>query len=204
MIVTDRRSCRLPLEEAVRLALRGGATAVQVRDPGLPVRRLYDLVRELRGPVKEAGALMLVNHHVEVAMAAGAHGVHLKRVSLPVREARRLVGPDRIVGVSTHSEAEVEEAFGEGADYVVFGPVFSTPSKAGILGPRGPERYAAAARAAPGPVLALGGVSRETLGELTAGPLPGVALIRGVLAKEDPEAAAREIRAVVERAGDRS
>lgn len=193
MLITDRRVSRRPLADAVARAVRGGVTAVMVREPGLEAGPLLDLVLELRGPVAEAGALLLVNHHVDVALAADADGVHLKAASVPVSAARRLVGPDRVVGVSTHTEEEVSAAFRDGADYVVFGPVFPTPSKAGILGPRGPDRYADVVRVAQGPVLALGGVSRETLPLLSGGPVPGVAMIRGILDEKDPEGAAREL-----------
>ena len=199
--MTDRRSSRLPLPDAVARAVRGGVTAVQVREPGADARTVYELVRSLEEPVKEAGALLIVNHFADVAVAPGADGVHLKRVSLAIAEARRLIGPERVLGVSTHAREEVDRAFAEGADYVVFGPVFPTPSKVGILEPRGADLYADVARSAPGPVLALGGVSSETLPRLLAGPLPGVALIRGILDSDDPEAAAREISASLAEAG---
>ncbi len=201
MLITDPEASLQELVTGVRAAVRGGVTAVQVRRPGAGARELLDLVEALMAPTREGGALLIVNDRIDVALAAGADGVHLKRSSLPIAEARKILGPQRVLGVSTHREEEVRDACASGADYVVFGPVFSTPSKKGILNPRGPERYAAVSLAASIPVLALGGVNRLTLRELTCRPIPGVAVIRAILAEQDPEKAARELLADLERAG---
>jgi thiamine-phosphate pyrophosphorylase len=203
MLVTDRRTARMPIADAVVAAIRGGADTVQVREPDLGAGALLELVRGLRDAVRAAGGRIVVNDRVDVALASNLDGVHLKSTSLPAGEARRLLGPGRLVGVSTHSAKEVEAAFGAGADYVVFGPVFPTPSKAGILEPCGIERYREVAAAAPGPVLALGGVSRETLAA-AGGRVAGIAAIRALLDVEDPEAAARDLRKFLEGPKERS
>ena len=201
MLITDPDASPGELVAGVTAAVRGGVTAVQVRRPGAGAGELLDLVVALTAPTRDGGAVLIVNDRVDVALAAGADGVHLKRSSIPLAEARKLLGPDMILGVSTHREEEVHEAVAMGADYVVFGPVFRTPSKEGILTPRGAERYGAIALAASIPVLALGGVNRHTLRELVGGTVPGVAVIRAILAADDPEAAARELRSVLARSG---
>ena len=201
MLITDPHASRRELLAGVRAAIRGGVTAVQVRRPGAGAGELLDLVKDLQAPARDHGVLLIVNDRLDVALAAGADGVHLKRSSLPTALARKLLGPGKILGVSTHLEEEVHEAGAKGADYVVFGPVYFTPGKEGILEPRGPERYAAVAAAASIPVLALGGVDRRTIHELARGPLPGLAVIRAILAREDPEAAARELVTVLEGSG---
>ncbi len=198
MLITDPAGPPEALLAGVRAALRGGVTAVQVRRPQDSARELYDLVRALRPATRAAGALLIVNDRVDVALAAGADGVHLKAASLPLATARKLLGAARVIGVSTHEEREVASAAAGGADYAVFGPVFPTPSKEGILEFRGATRYAAAVAGQAMPVLALGGISRETLPGLKPGPVPGVAVIRGILADPDPEAAARELRRMLE------
>lgn len=203
MVVAGPGACARPLGEAVAAAVRGGADAVQVRAPGLPAGDLLRLVRELAPAVRDGGARLIVNDRVDVALAAGADGVHLKAASLPPGEVRGLVGDGLLVGVSTHRAGEVAEAFAGGADYVVFGPVFATPSKAGVLAPRGAEAYRAVAACAAGPVLALGGIDAVTLRELLPGPLPGIAVVRAVLAAPDPEAAARELRRMLPLREDR-
>jgi len=197
MLITDPAASRRPLREAVTAAVSGGVDLVQVRGPGLGARELRRLVLELKDPVHQGGARIIVNDRVDVALATGADGVHLKRNSLGPAQARELLGKEAFIGVSTHREEEVTAAFDGGADYVVFGPVFATPSKEGIFEPCGPSHYGRVARSAPGPVLALGGIDRDTLPALLVERPRGVALIRGILAAEDPEAAAREIRALL-------
>jgi len=197
MLITDRKATRIPLADAVRAAVRGGVTAVMVRAPGADAEELLRMTRDLLPAAHGNGALLIVNDRVEVARAAEADGVHLKRTSVTVAEARERLGPARVVGVSTHEPEEVDEAFAEGADYVVFGPVFDTPSKAGVLEPRGPALYHRVAGSAAGPVLALGGVDAVSIGRLAGGPVPGVAAIRALLGAADPEAAARRMRAAL-------
>ena len=197
MLITDPVLPPDELVAPVRAAIQGGVTAVMVRRPGAGADEILDLTRALVAPAREGGALLIVNDRLDVALAADADGVHLKRSSLPVAEARMLLGPEKILGVSTHREEEVHEACREGADYVVFGPVFGTPSKEGILTPRGAERYMAVAADAAIPVLALGGLNPRTIAELPAGPVPGVAVIRAILDDPDPGAATERLRSAL-------
>ncbi|MEN8150255.1 MAG: thiamine phosphate synthase [Planctomycetota bacterium] len=191
MLITDARPARGPLAAAVIRAVSGGVTIVQVREPD-PSAQLA-LARELRDPLRDEGALLVVNDRLDVARDAGADGVHLKRSSVPPREAREHLGPDAVIGISTHTPEEVDDAFRDGADYVVFGPVFATPSKAGIFDPRGPELYHRVAREYDRPVLALGGIDEGNVCALAGGPVPGVAAIRGLLDVDDPARAARAL-----------
>lgn len=197
MLVTDRRVPPLPLVPAILGAVRGGVTAVIVRESDLTARELTALTRKVREACRAMGALVLVNDRVDVAAAAGADGVHLKRVSLPVSAAREFLGPEAVIGLSTHHEDEIVQAFSEGVDYVIYGPVFATPSKAGILAPRGLSEYLRIAARAPGPVIGIGGMTPASLAEITA-PLPGVAAIRGLLDTPDPEEAARRLRLAID------
>ncbi len=197
LLITDRRIARRPLADAVALAVRGGVAGVQVREPDLAAADLLGLVRSVLPAAHAGGAVVVVNDRIDVALAAGADGVHLRRSSLPPEEARRMLGPRALVGVSTHEEAEVTAAFAEGADYVVFGPVFSTPSKEGLLSPRGAEEFRRVAAGAAGPVLALGGMDAARAETLGIRPPHGVAAIRAILAAEDPEAAARALAVAV-------
>ena len=197
MLVTDRRVPSLPLVTAVRGALRGGVTAVIVREGDLTARKLLALTNEVREACRATGALVLVNDRVDVAAAAGADGVHLKRVSLPVSAAREFLGPEAVIGISTHHEDEIVEAFSEGVDYVIYGPVFATPSKAGILAPRGLSEFLRIAARASGPVIGIGGMCADSLGGV-ATSLPGVDAIRGLLGTDDPEEAARRLRSAID------
>lgn len=141
-----------------------------------------------------------MNDRADVAVAAGADGVHLPSAGLPPDVARRLVGPDRLVGVSTHSAAEAEAAERGGADFVLFGPVYDTPSKRPYGPPRGLEALAEVCRRLRIPVLAVGGVTAARVGELRAAGAAGVAVIRALLEAENPATATKALLAACEAA----
>lgn len=157
-----------------------GVDAVQVREKELADGELYRLVCAAR---RAWPHLLLVNGRIDVARAAGADGVHLPAAGVPVAPLRQRFGPGAVIGRSTHDPAEVATARAAGADYVTFGPVFPTPSKARYGRPPG---LAGLARAtAQGlPVLALGGIGPERLAEVAAAGAHGVA---GIRAFHDPE-----------------
>lgn len=191
-LITDRKQVPAgrTLIEAVRAALEGGVRAVQLREKDLPAAALYLLALELRELTARYGARLLINDRLDVAQAVGADGVHLGGHSLPVTAARGLLGPDRLIGVSTHRPEEVAAAKRDGADFVTFGPVFFTPSKAAYGEPVGLDQLRSACAAAPLPVLALGGVTAERIPALLDAGAAGAALISAVLAAGDPAAAA--------------
>ncbi len=199
-LITDRR--QVPggdLVTAVHSALEGGVRAVQLREKDLPAAALYPLARELRELTRRYGARLLVNDRVDVALAVEADGVHLGGHSLPAATVRRLLGPDRLLAISTHSAAEAAQAARSGADFITFGPVYFTPSKARYGAPVGLDALATVATATSLPVFALGGVTAELCPEVIAAGAGGVALISAILADPDPAAAAARCLARVER-----
>lgn len=192
-LVTDRTATNgRPLTAVVEQALRGGVRAVQLRERDLSGRELLALARALRGLTRRYDALLLVNDRIDVALASDADGVHLPSRSFSVADARALIGAGRVIGVSTHHLDEVHAATDAGADFVVFGPVYETPSKTAYGPPQGLGALAAAARVDI-PVLAIGGVTAARVAELRAQGAAGVAVIRAVLAADDPTAAAAAI-----------
>jgi thiamine-phosphate diphosphorylase len=194
LLVTDRAACRGDLTDAVTRALAGGATAVMLREKDLATRDLVTLGRGVAAACRAAGRLLLVNHDLAAAAELGAAGVHLGYRSAPVREARAALGDDALVGRSTHDADELARAIEDGADYVTFGPLYETPSKRGLLTPRGESALAdAVAQAGALPVVALGGVTASRAAALRATGAAGVACIREILAAEDPERAARAL-----------
>jgi thiamine-phosphate pyrophosphorylase len=166
---------------------------VQLREKDLPGRDLFLLAERFRALTDRYGALFLVNDRVDVALASGADGVHLGTASIPPGEARKLLGPGRFLGVSTHSSREVAEAEEGGADYATFGPVWATPSKAPYGEPVGLPALQEACRAHALPLFALGGVTPGRVGEALAAGARGVAAIAALLAAENPARAAREM-----------
>jgi len=196
--VTDRAQTRgRDLVEVVGEALSGGVRAIQLREKDLSTRELYYLADRLLSITRAAGAALLINDRVDVAMALGAEGVHLTRRSLPPKETRNLLGGDKLIGISCHSAAEVREAAEEGVDFVVLGPIFETPSKAAY----GPPLTTAALREARAvtslPLLAIGGIKTDRIPEVVAAGADGVALISAVMAAPDPATATADLLAAV-------
>jgi thiamine-phosphate pyrophosphorylase len=191
LIITDRQATRgKPLVETVRMALAGGARLVQLREKDLEGGALFALAQSLAAECARVGARLLVNDRIDVALAAGADGVVLPADSFPTDVARRLLGPTRLVARSTHSAAEVERARHDGCDFVLFGPVYETPSKAAFGPPQGIDALRVAARFAI-PVYAVGGVTAKNASAVFQAVAHGVAVIREAMAAEDSTAVAR-------------
>jgi thiamine-phosphate pyrophosphorylase len=157
--------------------------AVQLREKDLSARAMVELARELRAVTSAAGAALFVNERTDVALAANADGVHLPASSLSVREVRS-IAPNLCIAVSTHDPSQVESAAQAGADFVVFGPVFDTPSKR-VYGP--PKGLLALQRACSCsiPVIALGGIDNSNAESCIRVGAYGIAAIRAVMAVED-------------------
>jgi thiamine-phosphate pyrophosphorylase len=195
VLVTDRHATGgRDLVAVVTAALEAGLPAVQVREKDLPGRPLLALAEALRTATARTGALLFVNDRIDVAIAAGADGVHLGGGSVAVAVARRLLPAGALVGVSTHAPAEPATT---GADFAFFGPVFATPSKEPFGPPQGTARLAEAVAAAPVPVLAIGGVGAAEVPAVCAAGAAGVAVIRAILAAADPAAATRRLLAAL-------
>jgi thiamine-phosphate pyrophosphorylase len=193
-VVTDRQqTAGRSLEEVIVAAARGGAGAVQLREKDLSARDLHALGARLQETLAPYNVPLLINDRLDVALALDTAGVHLAGHSLPTAQARRLLGSHKLIGVSTHSLAEAQHAAAEGADFVVFGPVFTTPSKLAYGPPQGLQQLAAVVRQVPLPVLAIGGIDHTNLPQVIEAGAYGVAMIRAVLAAADPCQAARQL-----------
>jgi thiamine-phosphate pyrophosphorylase len=192
-LITDRHQVPAgrTLLETVEAALQGGVRAVQLREKDLPAAELLPLAIELRVLTRRFAARLLINDRIDVALAVAADGVHLGGHSLPAAVARRLLGPQRLVGVSTHRPAEIAAAAAAGANFVTFGPVFATPSKRTYGQPLGLEALRLACQNSPLPVFALGGIKPCHLGDLRAAGVAGVAVISALIATPDPFSSAR-------------
>lgn len=175
------------VEAALTVIGAGGADlALHVRGPGTRGGTLYALVLALVGPAAEAGACLVVNDRVDVALAAGAAGVHLGVRSLPVPEARRILGPAAWLGCSVHGREEASGAASDGVDWIFAGHVYETPSHAGRPG-LGADGLADVCRAVPGvPVVAIGGITPRRVVEAQRAGARGVAAIRGIWDAPDP------------------
>jgi thiamine-phosphate pyrophosphorylase len=209
-VVTDRRAAEaagrsLPalLDVALSRAERRAArVAVQLREKDLQGGALFALARELRAVTRDHGARLLVNDRLDVALAAEADGVHLPANGLPADAARRLLAAVGLIGVSTHSAAEVAAAKVKGADFVLLGPIYDTLSKRRYGAPLGLTPLASAAAAAGLPVFAIGGITPERVAEVRAAGAHGVACVGAVMSAADPAAAVDAILDALERNGE--
>jgi len=198
-LITDRRvvkngdlisACEAALTVA-REAAPPGTVALQLREKDLSARALYELALRLRAICTRAGAPLIVNDRADVAIAADADGVHLPFDSIGVSMARKLLGPDRLIGVSSHSPPDIAAAAREGADFAIFGPVFDPLSKPATVPACGPSGLKAACGAGTIPVFALGGITPDRTRELFASADPaarlaGVASIGAIFAADSP------------------
>lgn len=199
-VITDRGLARGRDEvEIARAALRGGATALQLRGKDRDARPLCELGRALLLESRAAGALLFVNDRLDVAQAIGADGVHLGQEDLPCAEARRIAGPGLLIGVSAESPTLAQAAERDGADYLGTGAVYATSSKADAGAPIGVAGLAAVVAATRLPVVAIGGIGIANAAPCIAAGACGVAVISAVVGADDPEAAARELAAAIGR-----
>ena len=195
-VVTDRQqTAGRALEEVVVAAARGGAGAIQLREKDLSARDLYALGARIQAVLSPYGVPLLINDRLDVALALDAAGVHLAGHSLPTAAARRVLGAGKLLGVSTHSVEEARHAAADGADFIVFGPVFTTPSKVAYGPPQGLQHLTTVVRQVRIPVLAIGGIDHTNLPQVLQAGAYGVAMIRAVLAAPDPYHATQQLRA---------
>lgn len=198
-LITDRHQTGgRPLAEVVRQALEGGVKAVQLREKDLSSAELYRLAVELRRLTAEFAARLIINDRLDVALAVDADGVHLGVNSLPVAVARRVLGKDKIIGYSAHAIDEALAAQADGADFVTFGPVHPTPSKAAYGVPCGVKKLAESASALNVPVIGLGGISPANITETLSANVGGIAVISAVLTAAAPRDAAASLLKKIE------
>jgi thiamine-phosphate pyrophosphorylase len=192
--------CRHGLRGTIRAALAGGVDAVQLREKGFSDRRLIDLGRQVRDWTRETGALFIMNDRPDIAVLVGADGVHVGQDDLSVRDARRIVGPDRLVGVSTHTIDQARQAVLDGADYLGVGPVFPSPTKQFVeLAGLDFVRQVAVEIALPW--FAIGGISSSNFTAAAEAGARRIAVSSAVCACHEPTAAARQLQDSLQSAG---
>lgn len=194
--VTDRKqTAGRPLVDVVHAALDGGVRAIQLREKDLEGGELYRLALALRTLTNRYKARLLVNDRIDIALAVDADGVQLGQNSFPVTTARQLLDSEKLIGVSTHSPSEIEAA--RGADFIVFGPVYFTPSKAAYGEPQGLAQLQQAVQQSSVPLIAIGGIKKEHITEVIAAGTQGIGVITAISAAADPTQTARELLALL-------
>jgi len=188
-LVCDARE----LAEVLPAAITGGVEIVQLREKNLPDDELLVLANAARGLCERGGALFIVNDRPIVARDAGADGVHVGQDDMAVAEVRELVGPQMLIGLSTHAPQEIDAVDSELVDYIGVGPVHETPTKLGRPAV-GTELVRYAAAHAPVPFFAIGGLNAQNVGDVLEAGASRIVVLRAIAGAEDPELAARELR----------
>jgi thiamine-phosphate pyrophosphorylase len=200
LLVTDRRQARLPLADVVRAAFAAGCRWVSVREKDLSDEDQIALALTLLPIARRHGACLTLHGDAALAKACGADGVHLAAGSDPAA-ARATLGPEKLIGVSLHTVTEAETIDPTIVDYAVAGPAFETPSKPGYGPEIGRKGLSEIARAAPVPILAIGGLNVTRAAEVLAAGPAGIAVMGGVMRAVDPGREVSALLAIVTDAG---
>ena len=194
LVVTDRHQThRRPLVPLLQRVLTAVAPAIQLRERDLSARELVTLAREVQAVTASRRAQLLINDRIDVALALEGVGVHLRSNSLPVSVARQMLGTQRLLGISAHSVEEAVQGASQGADYIVLGPIYETPSKQLFSPPLGIHTLEKACRLVRIPIIGIGGVTSARAHEMRRAGAFGAAVITAILGATDVESAAREL-----------
>jgi thiamine-phosphate pyrophosphorylase len=198
-LVTDRDLAGTrPLDELVWAAVRGGATVVQLREKECTTREFIQLAREIKEFLQSRGVPLIINDRVDVALAAGADGVHVGKSDMDYRDARRLMGDEALVGLSVETPDQAERAEGLDADYLGVSPIFPTPTKTDTTTEWGIAGLARLRKQSRHRLVAIGGINAGNATPVLQAGADGIAVVSAICAAPDPEAAARELRVIVE------
>ena len=193
-LVTDRRQIAGGrLLSVLAQFIASGGRAIQLRERDLNTREQLDLARAIQALTRSTGTKLLINDRADVAAVGKTDGVHLRETSLPVPAARRIVGSDRLIGVSAHSVQGVVQAEAQGADFAVLGPIYDTPSKREYGPPLGLHLLERACRQVRMPVFAIGAMSPSRVREVRNAGAFGIAVISYILGAPDAADATREL-----------
>lgn len=197
-LVTDRwQMSSETVERSVELAIEGGASVVQLREKDCTSREFYELAVRVRKITAPRNVPLIINDRIDICLAANADGVHLGQKDLPCREARKILGGDKIIGVSAALPEEARQAQADGADYLGVGAVFATGTKSDTR-PVTPEIIREIRAAVTIPFVVIGGVNAENIGRLYGLGINGAAVVSAVVAQSDVTAAARTMRKAAE------
>ena len=200
-LVTDRglagdRSLAAIVGEAVS----GGVTCVQLREKLCGTREFIDQARQLKSLLQPAGIPLIINDRIDVALAVGADGIHLGQQDMAIADARLLVGPGMLIGISAESLEDAIRAERQGADYIGISPVFATATKADAAHPLGLEGVRLIRQAVKLPLVGIGGITEGNAGAVVAAGADGVAVVSAIIASRCPRTAATVLRGQVDQA----
>jgi len=199
-LVTDRRmTTNLSLPALIKKAVAGGVTVIQLREKECPTKEFFELALEVKKVIPPEIPL-IINDRLDIALAAGADGVHLGQADLPVEVARKLLGPKAIIGLSVENFEQLQEAKNLPVDYLAISPVFPTPTKTDTGPAWGLEGLAQARRLTGRPLVAIGGINETNAFQIIQAGADGIAVVSAICASPDPEQASKKLRQIIEQA----
>lgn len=182
---------------AARQILEAGVKVLQYREKHKKQKEMYRECQVLREMTRNAGALLIINDHIDIALAVDADGVHIGQDDLPIKVVREIVGPCRIIGVSTHSPLQAKNAAAEGADYIGVGPIFATQTKEDVCEPVGLEYLRYVAGHLDIPFVAIGGIKEHNLAEVVDAGAVMVALVTEIVGSPDIQGKIKRLQAIM-------
>ena len=200
-LVTDRPlSLGRPLEWIVSEAVRGGVSFVQLREKELCTKDFLELAKALKRLLSPTGIPLVINDRIDIALAADADGIHIGQSDMPCEDARKLLGNDKIIGLSIESEEDAVAANSLDVDYIAYSPVFDTPTKTNTsraIGLEGIKKISAFTRH---PSVAIGGINKSNTADIINSGADGIAVVSAIMSSEDPFSSTTELRALVDKA----
>lgn len=184
------------VEQSVKAVLKGGASVIQLREKNVSSRELFELAARVKEITDSYGVPLIINDRVDIALAVDADGVHLGQSDLPCTVARKILGEDKIIGITAPTVEAAVKAQADGADYIGVGAMFVTSTKSDAK-PNTRDNLAAIRAAVDIPIVIIGGVKRTNVLEFSGMGINGAAVISDIIADKDPENAAREMRGIL-------
>ena len=200
-VITDTTiQSRFTHAELAEMAIVGGADTIQFRQKNGSTRELVESAQAVQGVCAAHGVSLIVNDRADIALAIGGAGAHFGQDDLPIAVGRRILPPEMVIGASARTEEKILEAISAGADYIGFGPIYQTSSKPDAEMPKGLGPLQRMCEVAQCPVIAIGGITAETVYEVIRAGAHGIAVISAVCGQADPTAATRHLCDEIQRA----
>lgn len=193
-LITDRNFLNgRSLKKCVEDAIKGGVTLIQIREKDASTREFYEVAKEVKEITSKYNIPLIINDRIDIAIAIDAEGVHLGQSDMPLKLARKILGEDKIIGISANNLEEALEAQRDGADYIGLGPVFYTGTKKDIDEPIGVQGLREITKNIDIPSVAIGGINKENAKLVLESGVQGISLISAILGSENVEKASREL-----------
>lgn len=199
-LVTDQSlSLDRPLKSVVETAVRGGVSMVQLREKGASTKEFYELAMKIKACLKPYNVPLIINDRLDIALACGAEGLHIGQSDMPYEVARRLMGKDKIIGLSVENVQDAKDANNLDVDYIGISPVFDTQTKTDTSKALGLDGIKQISRISRHPSVGIGGINMSNAAEIISAGADGISVVSAIMSAQDPMESARQLRNIVDR-----